>query len=285
MRKEEKQPCFSVIIPVYNRPVFVRKAISSVLNQSFEDFELIVVDDGSIDGTSDSVKSFRDSRVEYIYQENSGVSRARNRGISESRGRLIAFLDSDDWWLKEKLKVCFEIIEKQFKYRVFHTQEKWYRGGKVLNQKKKHRKPHGNVFKRCLRLCCISMSTAVLRREVFDDFGFFDESLPACEDYDFWLRVSAKNPVFLIDEVLTEKEGGHRDQQSKRYAGMDTFRIKAIKKIIDSGELEKKQPAQALEELERKVEIYVNGCLKRGKRREAQKYMGMLQSCRDKVRK
>ncbi|MGM0440987.1 MAG: glycosyltransferase family 2 protein [Elusimicrobiota bacterium] len=269
-------PYFSVVIPTYNRREFLSKAVESVLEQTFKDFELIVVDDGSTDGTERLIKKYPDKRITYLYQENRGVSRARNRGIKEAAGKYIAFLDSDDWWLEEKLEITRKAIEDNPDYGVFHTQEKWYRNGQLLNQKKRHRKPTGYVFKRCLKLCCISISTAVVERDLFDKIGMFDENLPACEDYDFWLRVAAGHPVYLIDRVLTEKEGGHAGQQSQKYMGMDRFRVRAITKIMDSGNLSQKQYKNAFTELKRKCNIYANGCFKRDKKKEGQKYIEII---------
>ncbi len=268
------KPFFSVIIPVYNREGFIAKSVSSVLNQSFGDFELITVDDGSRDGTPEVLNSFTDPRLRRIrLDKNSGVSAARNRGIEAAQGEYAAFLDSDDWWLKDKLLRTREAIEEYPDIMVFHTLEKWYRGGKLLNQKKKHRPPSGEVFERCLRLCCISMSTAVVKKGVFESVGCFDESLPACEDYDFWLRVGARHRVFLIEEALTEKEGGHPGQQSRRYPAMDRFRIYSIEKILKSGELGAGQYDAAVSELRRKCRIYAEGALKRGHTGKAREFL------------
>ncbi len=272
--KNGSAPFFSVIIPVYNREKLIVKSIGSVLGQSFSDFELIVVDDGSSDGTEVAVKKFKDGRLRYVRQSNAGPAAARNRGIRESRGKYLAFLDSDDWWLDGKLKETADAIEENPGCLIFHTEEKWFRGGKVLNQKKKHAKPSGRVFERCLELCCISISTAVVRRDVFDKTGFFDESLPACEDYDFWLRASVFYPVFLIDKVLTEKEGGHKGRLSQN-PGLDRYRIESIKNIIDSGVLDKEKKALALEHLTEKCRIYAGGCFKRGKNQEGRVYRGI----------
>ncbi len=266
-----KKPQYSVIIPVYNRQKLIGKSLNSVLVQSLYDFELIVVDDGSTDGTGNTVKNFTDSRIRYIRQPNAGPAAARNRGVRESRGKYIAFLDSDDWWLKNKLEDTSTAVNENPGYLIFHTQEKWYRDGKVLNQKKKHAKPSGYVFKRCLELCCISISTAVVRRDLFEKTGFFDEKLPACEDYDFWLRASVFYPVFLIDKVLTEKEGAHEGRLSQN-PGLDRYRIHSVKNLIDSGVLDEKKKNLALEHLRIKCKIYSGGCFKRGKHKEGNRY-------------
>lgn len=263
---------YSVIIPVYNRINFIKDSVSSVLNQTFRDFELIVVDDGSQDGTGKYLKGIQSPFLKYIYQKNSGVSAARNVGLKESKGEYVAFLDSDDRWLLNKLEISDQTIRDNPDYKVFHTQEKWYLNGKFLNHKKYHGKPNGDVFKNCLKLCSISISTAVIQRDLIDEIGYFDESFQVCEDYDFWLRVSAVYKVYLIDKILTVKEGGHDDQLSRKYWGMDRFRIRSIQKLMETGLLDSEQMKCANAELKKKCSIYRNGCLKRDKIDEAVKY-------------
>ncbi len=268
--KNRTAPFFSAVIPVYNRRKLIKKSVNSVLEQSFRDFELIVVDDGSTDETPSVIKGYSDKRVRYIRKENSGPAAARNRGIEESRGDFIAFLDSDDWWLKDKLRETCRALRENPGYLIYHSQERWYRRGKLLNQKKIHAKPSGYVFSRCLQLCCISISTAAVSKSLFKKIGLFDEALPACEDYDFWLRASLKYPVYLIDRVLTEKEGGHGGRLSAR-PGLDRFRIDSIKKLIKSGDLNEKEKKLAFEHLKIKSKIYGQGCIKRGKIREGRR--------------
>lgn len=263
------KPFFSVIIPTYNRKKFLKKALDSVLEQTFGDYELIIVDDGSTDDTGSLIKSLNDKRVKYVWQENKGPSGARNRGIKESVAEWICFLDSDDWWDKRKLEITYDCIKDNPDYRIFHTEEIWYRGGKLLNQKKVHKKYGGWIFEKCLPLCRVSVSTACINRSVFEEAGLFDEYLPCCEDYDFWLRVSIKYPLYLIPRVLTLKEGGHKDQVSRKYWGMDRFRIAALSKILKSGKLSDSQYRLCLEELQEKCRIVKEGCLKRGKSKEA----------------
>jgi glycosyltransferase involved in cell wall biosynthesis len=271
---------YSVVIPTYNRVQYLKKAVDSVINQTFKDFEIIVVDDGSDDSTGELIKSYPAGRINYIRQENKGVSAARNTGIKSARGAYVAFLDSDDWWLEDKLKETDRAIKDNPDYYIYHTRERWFRSGKIHNHKKIHRKPDGDIFKKCLKLCCVSISTAVVKKQLFEKIGYFDETLPACEDYDFWLRASLKYPVFLVNKVLTEKEGGHKDQQSKKFYGMDRFRVKAIIKILDSNDISGRQYRIAFKELEKKCNIYGNGCLKRKKNEEAQIYKDIIKKYR-----
>lgn len=265
----------SVIIPTLNRAPILKKAIKSVLAQTWQDFELIVVDDGSHDDTADVVAKFA-NRITYIRQENRGPAAARNLGIKKSRRPFLAFLDSDDWWDKEKLAIQLREMQQDPTYLISHTQEVWYKNGSLLNQKKRHKKFHGYIFDRCLSLCVVSVSTAMVRRELFEEVGLFDEGLPCCEDYDFWLRVSAKHPFHLIDKPLTLKDGGRPDQVSYIYrTGIDKFRIQAILKALTSDILDDKQRQLATRELQRKCRIYGTGCLKHGKLKEATHYLNL----------
>ncbi len=158
-------------------------------------------------------------------------------------------------------------------YLVSHTEEVWYRRGVLLNQKKRHRKEEGDLFARSLELCVVGMSTIMARRRLFDAVGLFDESLPCCEDYDFWLRAGCRFPFLLIREALTIKEGGRPDQLSVRHrVGIDRFRIASIRALLDSGVLSEEQRLLARAELVRKCRIYGTGCLKHG-RPEGQEYL------------
>jgi len=263
----------SIIIPTFNRAHFLNKAIGSVLSQTCSAIELIVVDDGSEDDTGNVVSGYK-GLVKYIKQKNRGVSAARNLGIKNSSGGFIAFLDSDDWWDRDKLAVQLAKMRQSPDYIISHTQEVWHKNGRLLNQKKKHKKHHGYIFDKCLAMCCVSMSTAMVRRGLFDSVGLFDESLPCCEDYDFWLRVSARHEFLLIDRPLTLKDGGRPDQVSSIYAtGMDRFRIESILKLLKSNCLSPDQRSIAIHELRKKCRIYGNGCVKHGRADEGRHYL------------
>ena len=198
-------PKVSVIIPTYNRLPMLKEAVDSVLAQDFEDFELIVVDDGSTDGTAEEIERYG-KRVHLLqHPENRGVSAARNKGILRARGKYIAFLDSDDLWVKGKLKIQVTFLNDNPHYSLCYTDEIWIRKGRRVNPKVKHAKYSGWIFERCLPLCTISPSSAMMRKTLFSKVGLFDESLPVCEDYDFWLRVSARFPIFFINRKLIIK--------------------------------------------------------------------------------
>jgi len=265
----------SVIIPTYNRAQRLGKAIDSVLAQSHQDFELIVVDDGSEDNTDELIENYN-SDIVYIRQENSGAAAARNRGIEKARYNLLAFLDSDDWFAENKLKTQIQAMNRNPSCLISHTNEIWYRNGQILNQKLKHKKSSGDIFAQSLELCAVGMSTIMIHKEIFDRYGFFDEGYPCCEDYEFWLRISAEEKFLLVEEPLTSKDGGRDDQLSAIYrTGMDKFRIKAIMKTLFSGRLTEEQAGIARRELERKCRIYGTGCIKHGRAEEGRYFLNL----------
>ena len=267
---------FSIIVPTYNREAFLDKAINSVLNQSYENFELIIADDGSSDKTKQLVSSFSDKRVHYIKNDlNKGVAYARNIGLEKATGNYIAFLDSDDWWLNNKLEKAVEYIKRYKDIHIFHTGEIWLRNGKLLKQKDKHKNPSGWAYINALPLCCISISTAVLSKKVFDETGIFDESFEACEDYDFWLRATNRFEIKLIPEYLTEKDGGRPDQLSSSVWGLDRFRIRALEKMLISGDLSEENYRFTFQELKKKCRVFEEGCKKRGKQKETIYYQNL----------
>ncbi|HVN95735.1 MAG TPA: glycosyltransferase family 2 protein [Syntrophorhabdaceae bacterium] len=262
----------SVVITTYNRKAFLRDAVLSVLNQDYLDKEVIVIDDGSTDNSSEVLEGLP---VRYLLKENRGISSARNKGIELARGEYIAFLDVDDLWKKAKLSIQMtEMCKKD--YLVSYTDEIWMRNKRHLNQKARHKKYSGLIFERCLPLCIISPSSVLMKRDVFDCVGKFDESMPVCEDYDMWLRVSAHYPVLFVDKPLIVKQGGHEDQLSKRYPAMDRFRIDSIVRILDSNVLNEQMRNAAISELTKKCTIYAKGALKRGKIAEADSYLSLV---------
>ena len=267
----------SVIIPTYNRCDLLKRAINSVIKQTITPKEIIIVDNGSTDQTYQMVSSLF-PEINYFIEKKRGVSAARNKGILESKSKWIAFLDSDDAWKPTKLEKQMEFsIFNQDKYRIIHTDENWYRNKKFLNQLKKHKKSGGNIFKNSLQLCCISPSSVVLKKQIFDDYGLFDENLEVCEDYDMWIRITAKEEVGFLDSPLVLKYGGHSDQLSKKFWGMDRFRIKSLEKNLKNEHFSKSQKINVLDTLIEKLTIVSDGALKRGNKEIFEKYNGKLQ--------
>ncbi len=262
----------SVIIPTYNRAPVLERAIRSVLAQTFGDFELIVVDDGSRDSTPDVLDRY-DGKLRAVTQENRGVSAARNAGLAIARGELVAFLDSDDEWLPKKLARQVAAYEERGGDFVCHTDEIWIRDGKEIGQKGIHRKQGGRFFDRALGRCLISPSSVMISRGLLDRIGWFDELLPAAEDYDLWLRITAFHEVRFVPERLVVKHGGAGDQLSVITPAIDRFRIRAIQKILQNPGLRDDYRELAVRELIGKCRIVASGCLKRGKLTEADTYL------------
>ena len=265
----------SVIIPVFNRSELLKRALDSVFSQSLPPRQVIVVDDGSTDDTIELLRSNYSSTVSVISQENAGVSRARNVGISASSHEWIAFLDSDDEWHSRKLEKQVDFLTQNPEYQICHSDEIWIRKGIRVNPKRYHAKSGGWIFSKCLPLCAISPSAVIVNRTVFSDVGLFDEELPVCEDYDMWLRVTSKYPVGFVDEHLVIKYGGHEDQLSRAYPAMDRFRIRALLKLLQSDTLSKNYRKLTIEVLIKKLSIYINGARRRGREIEANEFEGL----------
>ena len=263
----------SVIIPTFNRAHRVARAIASVLFQTTADYEIIVVDDGSTDETSTALRRFQSHIRIITLPHQMGVSAARNAGVTSTASPFIAFLDSDDYWLPEKLSAQLYFFLENPGAVACQSQEKWIRRGVWVNPKRKHLKPSGDIFSQSLKLCVVSPSAVMVRRSLLEEVGLFDETFPCCEDYELWLRVSCRYPIHLLGKPLVVKEGGSPDQLSRNYPGMDLYRIKAISKMIEGGWLNEPQLALALQELSVKCSIYGNGCIKRGKRSEGEYYL------------
>jgi len=263
----------------------LKQAVESVLAQDFEDFECIVVDDGSTDDTSEVLRSY--PVVSVVQQSHRGVSAARNAGIKAATGELIAFLDSDDLWLPQKLSTQTGFFRNHPAALICQTEEIWIRHGKRMNAKKRHKKHSGMIFEHAVWLCLVSPSGVMMRRELFDRVGLFDETLPACEDYDLWLRISCRCPIYLIDDPLVIKRGGHEDQLSQ-FPGLDRFRIKALRKILEAppkGRLTPQQRLAAIKALSTKCGVYAAGCLKRGRQEEGLEYLRLKERYGREVKK
>lgn len=275
MESEAENPRVSVVIPTYNRGWIVNDAVDSVLNQAFQQYELIVVDDGSTDDTKAILREYGD-RIRVIRQANRGVSAARNRGIRAAKAPLIAFLDSDDVWLADKLSVQVAFFDNHPAAAVCQTEETWIRNGVRVNPGKRHRKRSGMIFEPSLALCLVSPSAVMLRKDLFETIGLFDESLPACEDYDLWLRISITHPIYLIDQPLIVKRGGHDDQLSRSW-GLDRYRIASITKLLDREVLPADQREAAVRVMRKKCLVYAEGCRKRGREEEARQYLKLAE--------
>lgn len=257
----------SVIVPVYNRRELVGRAIRSVQTQNYQDCELLVVDDGSRDGTAEWIQEeFGDALKLLVQPQNKGVSAARNLGITKAQGEWLAFLDSDDEWLPGKLEKQVEAL-RESGLQICHTDEIWIRNGVRVNPHKHHQKFGGDIFLKALPLCIMSPSSIIVHRQVFERVGLFDETLPACEDYELFLRITCRYEVVFLDEKLMAKYGGHADQLSHTYHAMDRFRVRALDKLLkETPELQDEKRERAQSMLIKKARIVYNGARKRNNR-------------------
>jgi glycosyltransferase involved in cell wall biosynthesis len=272
--KTSSTPCISVIIPTYNRCWILKEAIDSVLSQEYTDFEIIVVDDGSNDATAALLSTYGD-QITTIYQGNSGVSAARNAGILMAKGKYVAFLDSDDMWLPEKLSCQVDFFQSHAEAVICQTDEIWIRNGVRVNPKNRHKKPSGMIFEPSLQLCLVSPSAVMIKKSLFDAVGLFNEAFPACEDYDLWLRIGLYYPIYLIERHMVVKRGGHDDQLSLN-PGLDRYRIQSIVKILENHQLSPAYQQAAVDVLKEKCRIYAAGCIKRGRADEAGLYRQII---------
>ncbi len=260
------RPLVSVIIPTFNRASFLKEAIESVLAQDYRPLELIVVDDGSTDETPKMVTRYP---LRFVRRaQNLGVAAARNAGLLWARGEFIAFLDSDDLWLPSKISRQVAFFSAHPEAVAVQTEEIWIRRGQRVNPRKKHQKPSGFFFDRALELCLISPSGIMLRRKVLEEIGPFDPEFPVAEDYELWLRLLVRYPVYLLKEPLVIKRGGHPDQLSKR-PGLDFYRLRAMWKLAQTAPLTPAMRLLLLREATKKARIFVSGARKRGRLKEA----------------
>ena len=274
-RKFTGMPEVSVVITTHNRIDLLPRALESVRRQTVQPLEVIVVADGCNDGTAEWLTGEADIRT-IIHPDAKGISAARNAGIASARGEWLAFLDDDDAWLPDKLERQLAAIRQSPGYRLCHTDEIWIRHGKRVNAMNKHRKQGGWIYPDCLPLCVISPSAVMIQRHLFDDVGVFETSLPACEDYDLWLRICAREPVLYIDQPLITKYGGHPDQLSRKYWGMDRFRIQSLENMLSLDTLSVEYRKLTLEMLTEKMRIYIQGARKRGRHRVVEDYQQRL---------
>ncbi len=269
-------PFISVIIPTFNRKTLCKKAITSVLNQTYTNYELLVIDDCSTDGTSlDILFGGKGNRKHCRYFSlpcNTGVAYARNYGVAQAEGAWVAFLDSDDEWHPKKIAKQTAWIRTHPECNIVQTKEIWIRKGKRVNPPKTHEKIAGDIFKESLERCMITPSSVMIKRDFFMAVGKFNESLPACEDYDLWLRITLNHPVGLVDEYLLTRHGGREDQLSYYIGILDKFRVRSLLQILAHEHPDSEQQQLIYTTLVRKAEIVANGAKKRNKVNEYERF-------------
>ena len=252
------------------------RALSSVRRQTRAAEQVIVIDDGSADATAAVARRCLPQADVLVNRQRLGVSRARNRGIRRAACDWIAFLDSDDAWHPDKLARQERALQDHPGQRICHTDEIWIRRGRRVNPKEKHRKRGGHIYEHCLPLCVLSPSSVVVHRGLLAQTGLFDESLPVCEDYDLWLRITARHAVLFLDEPLVTKYGGHDDQLSRLYPAMDRFRVRILENMLLYGRLNEEQQRQTRLMLIHKLRILAKGAAKHNNH-------DLYRQCRDKL--
>ncbi|RKX93027.1 MAG: glycosyltransferase family 2 protein [Spirochaetes bacterium] len=270
----QQRPEVSVIIPAYNRFELLKEAVSTVMRQSFNNFELIVVDDGSSDMTPTISLYYKDDpRFRYFRIEHNGMpGYVRNIGVHKAAAPYIAFLDSDDLWMRDKLKKQMQFLQASPGIPIVHSRERWIRNGEEVSQKKQKHKRSGMIFDDALIKCIIGPSTVILEKELFDKAGGFREDLEVAEDYELWLKITDTTEVGYIDEPLITKRAGHGEQLSEKYGHIEIFRITALMNLVEEGFFTDEHQKAARKELSRKCRIYAAGCRKRERYNEALEY-------------
>ncbi|MCK4305695.1 MAG: glycosyltransferase family 2 protein [Candidatus Eisenbacteria sp.] len=276
----------TVIVPTHNKKEPVAEALRSVLSQTFRDFEIVVSDDGSTDGTPlhllrmlgaqpdaleilsrmspTSIKPFSHAfsqngvTVQYHYGSNRGLSAARNRGIRSARGDYIAFIEAEDEWQREHLEVQMAFLESHPDARLCRVAERYVKDGKPRKNRNTST-ASGWIFEAALEASPMSTSALLAHRSCFASCGAFDENLPACDEYDLWLRFAARYPIYYIPDgpIVTRKSA--RGDGSSRTWSWDRFRVYALEKAFQSGHLSPNQRFMVAQEIVRKCERLVQG--------------------------
>ena len=234
----DKNPKVSVVIPTYNSAQFIVETLESVFAQTYKDYEVIVVDDGSTDNTKEVLKPYM-SRIRYIYKENGGPASARNEGIKNARGEYIAFLDSDDLWLPEKLEKQVEYFEQYPDVVLVSTDRIRLVGNRLIRGRKKCKRVSNDAFINLWWCNSIVNSSVMVRRFCFDKVGVFDESeeIISAEDLEMWLRIAREHKVGYIDQALTiyrvHKDGISRSNVNRVYKATRVVITKYMKDIIE----------------------------------------------------
>ncbi|WP_434980520.1 glycosyltransferase family 2 protein [Daejeonia sp. YH14] len=201
-------PFFSIIIPLYNKEYYIRNTLECVLNQTFGDFEIVIVNDGSTDKSAEVIKAVKDERIRVFHQENQGVSAARNMGMQVADGEYFCFLDADDYWYPHFLEMFYKIIRKYYKYKIFSAAIELEVFGKIIPAKYTlHNLAEDNIyienyFKASMGYSVLWTSSSVFHKSVFHVSGVFDTTMKSGEDTDLWIRVGEYFDIVFINKIL-----------------------------------------------------------------------------------
>lgn len=199
------KPAVSIIMPAYNAEKTIAESIQSVLNQTFRDWELIIINDGSVDKTSAIVQNYKDPRIILLEQQNSGVAEARNNGIKNASGKMIAFLDSDDLWLATKLEKFMSYVDQCNFIGLMYSKMRFFNDNleNSVAYNPWEAFDESNPYYHLLLVDYVPTLTVMVNKEIFDDVGLFDKTFFGTEDWDMWIRIVHKYPIALIDEELS----------------------------------------------------------------------------------
>lgn len=262
----------SVIIPVLNRHNTIQTAIDSVTRQTMPASEIIVIDDGSSPQITHKNTPARIIR----HTTNQGVSAARNTGIHASKSDWIACLDSDDVWHPTHLEKLLQYLTDNPLYRWAQSNEQWIRNGHHLNKKRYHKKPIDWGFLASLDRCIVTPSAVIIHRSMFDEFGVFNTNLPACEDYDLWLRFFLYRPIGYCQETTVTKYGGHNDQLSTTIHALDHYRVYSLIQLLQKN-LPRDYRAKTIDVALKKLAILIHGAKKRNHIHSLSNYQRLIE--------
>lgn len=278
-----RSPSVSVVIPTYNRAEQTCRAVRSVLEGTLLPDQVLVIDDGSTDDTAVRVRALGEDLVDVIVnKQNSGVASARNMGLEMARNRWIALLDSDDVWLPHHLETLAGHIVANPEIRVVQGLERWYRNGVRVNSRNVHQPQHGDIFELSLQRCLVSSSAVLLDRDMVIDAGGYDERMPVCEDYDLWLRLARNHRFGLVEKETISKDGPRSDQLSRKYWGMDRFRVFSMVKLLSEG-LPEHQAEATRQICLTKLGYLAGGARRRGRNEAATAYESWATAVRSAV--
>ncbi|MES0488908.1 MAG: glycosyltransferase family 2 protein [Leptospirales bacterium] len=268
-----------VVIPTYERYDLTYEAVKSVLDQTYKHLQIYIIEDGS-NVCCELKKEFQqDERIHYFaLGRNRGTSYARNFGAKKGKNPLLAFLDSDDLWLPDKLEKQIQYFKDNPEYKWLHTNEAWFRNGAPVKQKSMHRKQGGKFLEKLFQRCIISASSVLFRREFFETSGYFLPHLRIGEDYELWLRLNYLEPVGFLEENLTIKRAGEWDQLSA-ITEIDRYRVLALHRFYKKHENEKgflpfKESCR--NEIIHKIEILLKGANKHNNTSRIKQYQDWL---------
>lgn len=260
-----------VVIPAHNRLAMLRRAVESVLAQTYRELDLVVVDDASSEDLSEVQDMVEGAGHRWLrLGENVGPAAARNAGVNAGVNgwQYLAFLDSDDVWAAEKLRRQVNWHADHAGIEISQCEEQWVRNGQLFKKKNSQQQPEGWFFEDCVKVCCISPSCVMMSRRLWQDLGGFDQRYRVCEDYELWLRVALNESVGLVkgaSGALVTRHGGHGDQLSFAVPAMDRFRVLALLELVNAGQLSQEQKQVLEQGILRRAAVLGKGAKKRGK--------------------